>query len=223
MNHWNRVQGWGFCIALALVAGSTHAAPQTWLLEDEYGGLIGTFDLDFSAPSTGNIHLDGLQDRYSLPGFVLLDAPSWVGPFQTYNFLTFFSPQTGTTHREEYGGGEYYELRVNDSVLQLGTTQRSLESAGGVYEVAIREVYNYDETTNYCGYFEELYDPETGDYLGEGSCLSYQSDSNYNAQEDNWYLGTLSSPDASPVPLPGGIWLLASSGLWGLVRRIKQR
>ncbi|MCP5144762.1 MAG: hypothetical protein H6978_08055 [Gammaproteobacteria bacterium] len=196
------------------------SAPLTWLLADDYGTSLGQFDLDFASPATSNVQLRGYYDFYSRPGFVLLDTTDSVGPYRVNDFLSFFSPTTGNTYRQDYGNGEFNEIRVNESVIQIGTLTTPLESAGGVFEVAIREFYSFDEITQYCDYYEEIYDDETGEVIATGPCASYSVEAYYNSESDDWYLGTLTSTPVSPVPLPPALPLLLSvGGLWAAGRR----
>lgn len=219
---------------LSLVAGLTMAgvAPAAavqvdWELADEYGTSLGGFRLDFSDGSVSLLEINGWMGTYTIETtFVFLDTTDHLNGHEIQDFLLFFSPVTGTVYRDDYGGGEFFELRVNESAMRLGTLNGPLSIAGGTYDVVIAESYNYDETYAYCAYYEEIYDPETGEYLGEGPCLYVYTDSYYNIEAGDTFYGTLTGTPvgaSAEVPAPGALGLLATGVGLLAVRAARRR
>jgi hypothetical protein len=176
------------------------ASAALWNLHDEYGYWMGAFDLDFSASTASNIAIFGQLGSYTKPSFLFLGSPDHVGSETVHDYITFFSTESGNVYRTDYGGGEYHEVRVNESAIQIGTTAAPLDPRGGEFAVIINEIYNYDEIYQICNYYEEYYDESTGEFLGTGPCGSFSGETSYNLDAGTSYYGTLSSPVTVPLP-----------------------
>lgn len=204
----------------ALAAGGAQAGAVDWRLLSEEGADLGGLRLDFDLPRIEEVLIQGDLGLYTLPSFAFLDTSDWVGPERVHDFLLAFSPETGRTYFQDYGGGESSTIRVNESAVQIGTLDRPLTRTGGRHRVIFNEVYNFDESYIYCIFHEELYDEETGDYVQTGRCLQTWTDTSYNIDAGYWNYGWLvaaavETPETAETPLPGaGAALVA--GLAGL-------
>lgn len=202
--------------ALLLSASLAHAMPTQWQLFNESMDLMGTFQLDIDTQTTSDADLNGESAHYTISSRTFLNTNDFVGPFRVNNYINFFSTLSGTEFREDYGGGEYYEQKINEAAIEIGTMTGVLEPGGGTYAAYINEIYNYDESYVSCLYYEELYDPITGDYIGDGDCLDFDSINYFNVDESYWYPGFLrSAPVTSEVPILPTVWLTLI-GLVGL-------
>ncbi len=205
-----------FVTALPFFAGSAHAIPTTWELLFEDMAIRGTFLLDIDTESTSSANIGGDFGFYTVSSRTYLNTGNFVGPFRVNNYMNFFSTETGQVYRTDYGDGQYNELKVNEVALEIGTMSGVLLPGGGLYQVYINEIYNYDETDVTCAYFDELYDPDTGEYIGQGACLYYDAYTNYNVDSGYWYGGYLRSlPVTAEVPATATAWLLLLA-LFGL-------
>lgn len=205
-----------YMAALFFASSSAHALPTKWQLLNDSMNVMGTFLLDIDNQSTSQASLSGDLAYYTISSRTYLNAKEHIGPFSVNNYMNFFSTDSGTVYRSDYGGGEYSEIRVNEAALEIGTPNDLLKPDGAAYAVFINEIYNFDEINVYCSYYDEIYDPDTGDYIGNGACAQYASDSSYNIDSGYWYSGflrSLSVPTA--VPAPSSFWLLLI-GLLGL-------
>lgn len=203
-------------LALSLTPALSQAVPITWELLDPGLAVVGTFELDMGTQTTSNAHINGDLGLYTISStFTYLNTTTYVGGYPVNNYFKFFSTQAGSVYREDYGGGEYYELRVNDSAMDIGTLG-VLKADGSLHDAFIHEIYNFDETYTYCSYYEELYDSE-GNYIGDGPCAWYDSYGDYNVESGYWYDGYFLR-SATAVPVPATAWLFLS-GLIGLAWR----
>lgn len=213
------------CVATFFVtSGFAHALPTTWELLNDNMDVVGTFLLDIDTQSTSDAQIAGDLGSYTVSStFTALNTGAYVGPYSVTNYFKFFSVEAGEVYRSDYGGGEYSEIRVNDSAIDIGTTG-VLVPGGGLYAAYIHEIYNYDEINVYCGYYEELYDEE-GNYIGDGPCVEYYQDAYFNTDAGYWYEGFYlrSLPLVADIPTPATAALLLM-GLCGLgFGRQKQR
>jgi hypothetical protein len=191
-------------------SGLAHATPTPWELLNENLDVVGTFLLDIDTQTTSDAHISGELSLYSIPStFTSLNTNTYVGTYPVNNYLKFFSTEAGEVYREGYGNGEYTEIRVNDSAIDIGTVGE-LVVGGGLYDAFINEIYNYDEIYVYCGYYEEIYDEE-GNYIGEGPCAYYYQDAYFNTEAGYWYDGFYlrSAAVVADVPIPSTAWLTA--------------
>lgn len=199
----------------AALLGATTAAAQAMMLEgrlsDEVGGFMGEITLDLNAPFVVRMDVDGMNGTYDQPSRSLFDGTFFVGPFQTFDFLQGFSALTGTVFREDFGDGEYAETRINEAAIRIGTLDRAISAQGGIHQVAIQEVYNVDETTSTCVTYEEIFDPDTGDYIGDGPCLISDVITDFNLELGDHYIGTLELRALADVPVPVPAALLAAA------------
>jgi hypothetical protein len=214
-----------FCAAtLFLTSNLAHALPTSWELLNDNLDVVGTFLLDLDTQTTSDAQVFGDFGFYTISStFTSLNTSAFVGPYAVTNYLKFFSTEAGKVYRSDYGGGEYNELRVNDSAMDIGTVGE-LKVGGGLYEAYVNEIYNYDEINVYCAYYEELYDDE-GNYIGDGPCLDYYQDAYFNVDTGYWYEGFYlrSAPAVAEVAIAPTAWLmvLALSGFG--VRRSQRR
>lgn len=198
-------------IAAAIMFSSNlaYAAPTTWELLNDGMDVMGTFLLDIGNQTTSAALLSGDLGFYTVSSRTYVNSTNFVGPYTVNNYMNFFSTDSGKVFRSDYGGGEYSEIRVNESAIEIGTPGGVLAPGGGLYAVYINEIFNFDETNVYCSYYEEIYDPDTGEYIGEGGCAFYDSYTNYNTESGYWYGGYLRSlPATAAVPLPPSGWLV---------------
>jgi len=212
-----------YLVALFFSSTNTYAVPTKWQLLNDGMGVMGTFLLDIDNQSTSEAILSGDLAYYTVSSRTYLNARGFVGPFSVNNYMNFFSTDSGTVYRNDYGGGEYSEIRINEAALEIGTPNDVLKPDGSTYAVFINEIYNYDEINVYCSYYDEIYDPDTGDYIGNGACAQYDSDGSYNIDSGYWYSGFLRSLTVSTaVSAPSSLWLLLI-GLFGLAVSGKSR
>lgn len=188
-----------------------HAAPTTWELLDGQLNVVGTFLLDLDTETTSNAEISGQIGHYTISSsFTFLNASGFVGPYPVANYFKFFSIEAGKEYTDDLGGGEYHQIRVNDSAIDIGTLG-VLVPGGGLYEAYIHEIYNYDEISVLCSYYEEIFDDE-GNYIGQGPCVLYDTFASYNIESGYWYEGYYLRSSAAPavagVPLPATAWLL---------------
>ena len=205
-----------FAATFLLVSGMANALPTTWELLNDSLGVVGTFQLDLDTQTTSDAHIYGDLGYYTISSsFTSLNTGSYVGPYAVTNYFKFFSTEAGKVYRNDYGGGEYNEIRINDSAIDIGALGE-LVVGGGLYEVYINEIYNFDETNVYCSYYEELYDDE-GEYIGDGPCLDFYQDASYNNDSGYWYEGFYlrSAPVVADIPVAPTAWLM-TMGLVGL-------
>lgn len=194
---------------LLLCSGVVHAIPTTWALLNEDMTVMGTFSLDIDSQTTSDAQISGDLGFYTISSWTYLNAPGFVGPFAVNNFLKFFSPETGKVYHSDFGGGEYHQIKINDSTIEIGTLAGIMAPGGGVYEAIIHEIYNYDEVNVYCMDYAEIYDPDTGDYIGQGPCTNHGSEAYFNVESGYWYWGYLRSlPQSTAVPTPATPWLM---------------
>ncbi|MCB1706187.1 MAG: PEP-CTERM sorting domain-containing protein [Halioglobus sp.] len=210
------------CVATFFLApGVAHAMPTPWELLNDNMDVVGTFLLDIDTQSTSDVAITGDLGVYTRSStFTALNTSAYVGPYAVTNYFKFFSVEAGKVYRNDYGGGEYSEIRVNDSAMDIGTTG-VLVPGGGLYAAYINEIYNYDEVNVYCGYYEELYDEE-GNYIGDGPCVNYYQDAYFNTDAGYWYGGFYlrSQPVVADVPVPAtALLLLAALCGLGIGRR----
>ncbi|MDF2233562.1 hypothetical protein P2H44_13465 [Albimonas sp. CAU 1670] len=203
----------------AAVASPAAAAFVDWELHDAVGTNLGGFRLEFSGPTVTNLYIHGEVERYSIVStFIFLDTSDHIAGETVHDFLLFFSPVSGSLFHEDYGGGEYYEQRVNEAAVRIGTLSAPLSPLGGTFDVVIDETFNYDESYVYCSYYEEIYDPDSGDYIGQGPCQAYYAENYYNIEAGYHHYGTLvGTVVATPLPaaaglLAVGVGLLAAGG-----------
>lgn len=146
-----------------------------------------------------------------------------MGGYPVNNYFKFFSTEAGKVYTDNFGNGEYNQIIVNDSAIDIGTLG-VLVPGGGLYEAFIHEIYNFDEISVYCSYYEEIYDDE-GNYIGEGPCGFYDNYANYNIESGYWYDGYYlrSTPVVEDVPVAPTAWLLslALAGV-GVSRRLER-
>ncbi len=211
-------------IATTCLLGSSlaHATPTTWEVLNESLDVVGTFLLDLDTQTTSDAGISGDLGFYTISStFTTLNANSFVGPYAVTNYLKFFSTEAGQVYRSDYGGGEYSEIRVNDSAMDIGTTGE-LKVGGGLYEAYIHEIYNYDEVNVYCAYYEEIYDDE-GNYIGDGPCSYFYQDAYFNVESGYWYEGFYlrSAPVVAGIALPPTGWLLLMGLLGCGIGRIR--
>ena len=201
---------------LLMTSSVAHAIPSTWELLNYNLDVVGTFELDIDTQSTRNARIYGEIGFYTISStFNSLNTRSSVGPFLVNNSLKFFSTETGRVYRTDFGDGEYHEIRVNDSAIDIGT-QDVLVPGGGLYEAYINEIYNYDDINVRCGYYIEIYDDD-GNYVGQGPCAAFDQEVYYNLEAGNAYEGYYfrSAPEVTGVDVPSTGWLVLM-GLAGL-------
>lgn len=202
--------------ALFLTTNLAHAIPTTWELLNNNMDVVGTFMLDIDTQTTSNPQINGEIGFYSISStFTFLNGSTYVGGYPVNNYMKFFSTEAGKVFRTDFGGGEYSEIRVNDSAIDIGTLG-VLVPGGGLYDAFIHEIYNFDEISVYCSYYDEIYDDE-GNYIGQGGCAYYDSYASYNNENGYWYEGYYlrSAPPVGTVPVAATGWLMLL-GLAGL-------
>lgn len=202
--------------AVLLASNLAHAVPTTWDLLNYDMNLVGTFLLDLDTQTTSNAQVFGDLGVYTIPSsFTYINTPTAVGPYPVNNYMKFFSTVAGQVYRSDFGNGEYSEVRVNDSAIDIGATG-TLVVGGGLYNAYINEIYNFDEVTVYCISYEEIYDDE-GNYIGQGPCNFYDQVGSYNIESGYSYEGYYlrSSPPLADVPIASTAWL-SLLGLVGL-------
>lgn len=210
-------------VSLLFCSGMAHATPTTWELLDEDMRVMGTFSLDIDAQTTSHAAISGDLGFYTIPSWTFLNSPDHVGPYRVNNFMKFFSAETSKVYRSDFGGGEYHEIRVNDSTIEIGTLAGLLLPGGGLYEAIIHEIYNYDEVSVYCLDYEQIYDPDIEDNVSSGRCAFYGSEAYFNVDAGYWYAGFLRSlPPTAAVPAPATTWLMLL-GLGALAALRRQR
>ena len=203
----------GITAALLLTSSLAQATPITWELLNGSMVSMGTFLLDIDNVSTSNASLTGDFGLYTISSRTYLDSPQSLGPFTVNNYMNFFSAETGNVYRTDYGSGEYNEIRINEIAMEIGTVLDALLVPDGtLYEVYINEIYNFDETNAHCAAYEEIIDPETGEYTYTDTCLYSDISTDYNRDSGYWYSGFLkSAPVTVEVPVPATAWLLLLS------------
>lgn len=209
--------------ALVLASNLAHAVPTTWELLNYDMNIVGTFLLDLDTQTTSNAQIFGDLGVYTIPSsFTYINTPTSVGPYPVNNYMKFFSTVAGQVYRNDFGNGEYSEVRVNDSAIDIGATG-SLVAGGGLYNAYINEIYNFDEVNVYCISYEEIYDDE-GNYIGQGPCNFYDQVGSYNIESGYSYEGYYlrSTPLVADVPIASSAWLLLL-GLAGLGVNRRQR
>lgn len=202
--------------ALILTSNLAHAIPTTWQLLNNSMDVVGTFALDLDTQTTSNAQIFGDLGVYTIPtSFTYINTPTSLGPYLVNNYMKFFSTDTGQVYRNDFGNGEYSEVRINDSAIDIGATG-VLVVGGGLYNAYINEIFNFDETNVYCTSYEEIYDDE-GNWIGQGPCNSYNQDGSYNIESGYSYEGYYlrSAPVVADVPIAASGWLLLL-GLAGL-------
>jgi hypothetical protein len=195
--------------ALLLTSNLAHAIPTTWELLNDYMDVVGTFVLDIDAQTTSNASISGGMGHYTISStFTFLNSNGFVGGYPVNNYFKFFSTEAGMVYTDDFGNGEYNQIRVNDSAIDIGTLG-TLVSGGGLYDAFVHEIYNFDEISVYCSYLEEIYDDE-GNYIGQGPCGYYDSYANYNIESGSWYDGYYlrSAPEVNAVPIVATGWLM---------------
>jgi hypothetical protein len=206
--------------ALLLTSNLAHAIPTTWELLNSSMDVVGSFSLDIDTQTTSNASISGDMGHYTISStFTFLNSSGYVGGYPVNNYFKFFSTEAGKVYTSDFGNGEYNQIRVNDSAMDIGTLGVLLP--GGLYEAFIHEIYNFDEISVYCSYFEEIYDDE-GNYIGQGPCGFYDSYANYNNESGYWYDGFYlrSAAVVSPVPIAATGWLtLLGLAALGINRR----
>jgi len=209
--------------ALLLASNLAHAVPTTWELLNYDMNLVGTFLLDLDTQTTSNAQIFGDLGVYTIPSsFTYINTPTSVGPYPVNNYMKFFSTVAGQVYRNDFGNGEYSEVRINDSAIDIGVTG-ALVVGGGLYNAYINEIHNFDEVNVYCISYEEIYDDE-GNYIGQGPCNFYDQYGSYNIESGYSYEGYYlrSAPLVADVPIASSAWLL-SLGLVGLGVGRRQR
>jgi hypothetical protein len=206
--------------ALILTSNLAHAIPTTWELLNNNMDVVGTFQLDIATETTSNAQISGEIGFYTISSsFTFLNSSTYVGGYPVNNYMKFFSTEAGKVYRSDFGGGEYSEIRVNDAAIDIGTLG-VLVPGGGLYDAYIHEIYNFDETSSYCAYYEEIYDDE-GNY-SQGPCVYYDQYSSYNNESGYWYEGYYLRSAAVVGVVPGAatgwLMLLGLAGL-GISRR----
>lgn len=210
-------------VSLLFCSGMAHAIPSTWELLDQDMRVMGTFSLDIDAQTTSHATISGDLGFYTISSWTFLNSPGHVAGHPVNNFMKFFSAETGRVYRSDFGGGEYHEIRVNDSTIEFGTLAGLLVPGGGLYEAIIHEIYNYDEVSVYCLDYEQVYDPDIEDYVSSGRCAYFGSDAAFNLGIGYWYSGFLrSQPPTAAVPAPASTWLMLL-GLGALAALRRQR
>lgn len=210
--------------ALLLTSNLAHAIPVTWELLNNNLDVVGTFLLDLDTQATSNAQISGQIGYYTIPSsFSFVNSNGFVGPYPVTNYFKFFSTEAGQEYTNDLGGGEYHQIRVNDSAIDIGTLG-VLTVGGGLYDAYVHEIYNFDEISVSCSYFEELYDDE-GNYIGQGACLYYENSANYNIENgysyEGYYLRSAPVVGEVPVAATGGLMLLGLAGLGVRRRRIR--
>jgi len=200
-----------FAAAVLLISNMAHAEPTSWELLDDQFNVVGSFLLDIETKAISNANINGRLGSYTIPSsFTFLNSSGSVGPYPVTNYFKFFSVEAGKVYTQDLGGGEYHQVRVNDSAIDIGTLG-VLVPGGGLYEAFIHEIYNFDEISVYCAYYEEIYDDQ-GNYIGQGPCILYDTFASYNIENGDWYEGyylrSASAPAVADVPLPATTWLL---------------
>ena len=117
--------------ALLFSSSLAHAISTTWELLNEDMSAMGTFLLDIDNQSTSNGLISGDLGFYTVSSWTYLNSTNSVGPYSVNNFMKFFSSETGKVYRTDFGGGEYSEIRVNDSTIEFGTASGILAPGGG--------------------------------------------------------------------------------------------
>ena len=198
-----------FSATFFLAFGLAHATPTTWELLNDSRDVVGSFLLDIDTQTTSNAQISGDLGFYTISStFTFLNTSAFVGHYPVTNYLKFFSTEAGKVYRSDFGGGEFNEIRVNDSAIDIGTNNQ-LVADGRLYAAYINEIYNYDEVNVYCSYYEEIYDDE-GEYIGNGPCVHFYQDAYYNIEYGYWAEGFYlrSAPGVADVPIPPTGWLL---------------
>jgi hypothetical protein len=194
---------------IALWGQFASAAPTSWTLTYEDGSPLGWFNIDFETGAVSG-SASGSYGTYSNLAFGLLGTKDSINGSIVHDFFKFLDPASGTLFTDDYGDGTGMQFRLNEAAIEFGTLAGPLSPLGGTFQVMISEIYNYDEITIYCSLYEDLYDPVTGDYLGEGRCLQSSSYGNFNIGTVDSYIGYLTyTPPVAAVPLPAGGMLLA--------------
>jgi hypothetical protein len=209
--------------ALLFASNLAHAIPTTWELLNYDMNVVGSFLLDIDTQTTSNANISGDMGYYTISStFNFLNSNGFVGGYPVNNYFKFFSTEAGKVYTDDFGNGEYNQIRVNDSAIDIGTLG-TLVPGGGLYDAYIHEIYNFDEISVYCSYYEELYDDE-GNYIGQGGCGWYDSYANYNIENGYWYDGYYlrSAPAVGDVPIAATGWLMVL-GLAGMGISRRQR
>ena len=207
--------------ALLLASNLAQAVPMTWELLNNSMDVVGTFMLDIDTQTTSNAQISGALGFYTIPSsFTFLNNPTSVGPYPVNTYMKFFSTAAGQVYRTDFGNGEYSEVRINDSAIDIGVTG-VLAVGGGLYDAYISEIYNFDETSVYCISYDEIYDDD-GNYIGQGPCNFYDQYGSYNIESgysyEGYYLRSAPAVGAVPIAATGWLMLLGLAGL-GLGRR----
>ena len=198
-----------FAAAVLLFSNMAHAEPTRWEVLDGQFNVVGSFMLDIETKAISNANINGRLGSYTIPSsFTFLNSSGSVGPYPVTNYFKFFSVEAGKVYTQDLGGGEYHQVKVNDSAFDIGTLG-VLVPGGGLYEAFIQEIYNFDEISVYCAYFEEIYDDQ-GNYIGQGPCILYDTFASYNIENGDSYEGYYlrSASVVTEVPLPAMVWLL---------------
>lgn len=205
-----------FATTLLLAPTLSHAVPTPWELLNYEMTVVGTFLLDLDTQTTSNAEIYGDLGLYTISStFTFINTPTNVGNYPVNNYMKFFSTVAGQVYKDDFGNGEYNEIRINDSAIDIGSTG-VLAVGGGLYDAFISEIYNFDEISVYCLSYEELYDDE-GNYIGEGGCNAYDQYGSYNVESGYSYEGYYlrSAAAVVDVPIAPTAWLLLA-GLAGL-------
>jgi hypothetical protein len=203
--------------ALLLTSNLAQALPTKWELLNDNMTVVGTFMLDIDTQTTSNAAISGDLGYYTSPStFTFLNGNGFVGGYPVNNYFKFFSSEAGKVYTDDFGNGEYNQIRVNDSAMDIGTLG-TLVPGGGLYNAFIHEIYNFDSVSVSCSYYEDLYDQD-GNYIGQGPCAFYDSYASFNIESGYWYEGYFlrSAPAVGDVPIPATGYLMVL-GLAGLV------
>lgn len=211
--------------ALAAWGVAAEAAPMNWSLTYDDDTVFGQLDIDFATGAVSG-SIPGMFGTYT-QGHGWFGSPSSVAGLLVQDVIKLFDALSGQSWFTDYGDGSSYTYHLNEAAIEIGTIGTALLPEGGRFAVMIREIINYDETTTYCSYYEDLYDDE-GNYIGQGACLWTDSSSNYNLGDEFSYTGYLSLEPVAPppppaaVPLPAGVVLLGG-GLIALAATRRRR